>query len=183
MGRKKSSSEKLAQWILWGTIAVIAVLVFKEYTKVTDVTNLIGASKATVERTLDVTLDSDTKYVQRLYRYTEGEMTMDGGDQGVGLVYLDGKLCGMHIDHKKYSIFGIKMGDSEIDVDNNLTYAYEEQMIVLDDLYDEGNSRGVFYVNETKNDCLVITYNDMTGRVLAVTYYDNYAKVTETLGG
>lgn len=183
MGRKKTTSEKVAQWILIAAVLIVAGILLKNYMKVTDVTNLVNAPKSTVESTLKVKLESRPNYAQRLYRYTEREMAMDGGDKGIGVVYLDGKQCGMHIDHRKYSMFGIHIGDSEIDVDNNMTYNCEGSFGVLDDYYDQGNSRGQFYYNEANNDCIVIIYNDFTGRVLAVTYYNEYRKVTEKLSG
>ncbi len=183
MRKKKSTAEKLARWILLGIILVVAGILIKDYMKVTDVTSLVNASKSTLESTLNVELESHPELAKRIYCYTEKEVSLDGGDEGIGVVYVDGIPCGLHIDHRKYTMFGLHMGDSEIDVDNNLTYPYEGHFGVLDDYYDSGNSRGEFYYNKANNDCIVITYNDFTGRILAITYFNDFGKATETLSG
>ncbi len=182
MGLKKSPTEKFVQWFITIAVIAIAAVLIKNYMTVIDVTGLANASKTTIESTLKKTLVENPRMVNKIYRYTDDELTVEGGtDDGVALLYLNNERCGFHIDNRKYSMFGIKMGMSELDVDDELTYSYDQTYVVLDDLYDQGTSRGVFYCNQDKNDCLIIVYNDMTGRVLALTYYSDMKKVTENL--
>lgn len=184
MGRKKSTSEVVLTWLFLIGIAVAIGWFVKENSKRIDVTHLVNASKTTIESELDVQLALNPKMVKRIYEYSEGELTVEGGvDPGIALLYIDNKRVGFHIDKKCYTLFGIEMGNSMLEVDDNLNYSYEGTFEVLDDYWDQGTSKGVFYYNETENDCLVIVYNDTTGRVVALTYYSNYRKATEELSG
>ncbi len=185
MRRKKSASEIILTWVVIIAIALGIIYAVKENNKRIDVTHLVNASKTTIESELGLELNDNPKMVKRIYEYSEGELTVDGGSTagGVSLLYIDGIRKGFHIDNKLYKMFGIEMGDSMIDVDNNLSYQFEDKFEVLDDYFDQGPSKGVFYYNEAKNDCLIIVYNDTTGRVVALTYYNDYKRATEELSG
>lgn len=184
MNRKKSASEIVLTWvILLGIVGAIVWYVKDSRVRI-DVTHLANASKATIESELGVELNNNPKMINRIYEYTEGDLTVEGGSEsGVALLYIDGVRKGFHIDKKRYTMFGIEMGNSMLEVDDNLNYRYEGTFEVLDDYYDQGVSKGVFYYNEANNDCLIIVYNDTTGRVVALTYYSDYKKLTEQLSG
>lgn len=148
--------------------------------EVTDVTNLVKASKSSVEQSLGVSLVRDPGMVKKIYEYTDGEITVDADDEGVAMVYIDGKQSGLHIDDEKYSMYGLTMGDLMIDLENKLTYDYDDRFDVINDMY-EGVSTGEFFCNTKRNDCLIVVYNDHTSRVVALTYFNDMNKVTEQL--
>lgn len=184
MGRKKSTSEIVLTWIIVIGIAVAIGWYIKDSRTRIDVTGLVNAEKSTIETELGLELENNPKMVKKIYEYSEAELTVEGGTSlGVALLYADGKRKGFHIDDKRYTMFGIEIGDNVVDVDNNLAYDYEGTFEVLNDYMDQGVSKGVFYYNEAKNDCLIIVYNDATGLVVALTYYSDYKKMTEELSG
>lgn len=184
MGRRKSTSEIVLTWLVLIGIAIAIAWFVKENNTRIDVTHLVNASKAAIETELGVELNSNPKMIKKIYEYSEGELTVEGGSEsGVALLYIDEIRKGFHIDKKRYTMFGIEMGDSMLEVDDNLKYDYENSFEVLDDYFDQGSSKGVFYYNKAKNDCLIIVYNDVTGRVVALTYYSDYKRVTEELSG
>lgn len=150
--------------------------------EVTDVTNLTRADKATIESELGVSLANNPDKVKQIYEFTEGKITVDGGEDGVAVVYIDGKQKGLHIDDKKYSMYGVEMGQLMINLDDVLTYEYDQNYEVLNDLY-QGISTGQFFCNTEKNDCLIVIYNDNSSRVVALTYFSDMKKVTEQLSG
>ena len=53
-------------------------------------------------------------------------------------------------------------------------------MCVLNDMAG-GNSTAYYYYNMSENDCFVLIVNEQSNRVVAMTYFNNYSKITETL--
>lgn len=150
--------------------------------EVTDVTNLTRAGKSTIEQTLGVSMEPSPDMVKKIYEYTTGKITVDGSKKGVAVVYIDGEQKGFHIDNKKYGMYGVEIGELMINLEDVLTYEYDENFDVLNDLY-QGVSTGEFFCNTERNDCLIVTYNDHSSRVVALTYYSDMKKITEELSG
>lgn len=149
--------------------------------RVTDVTHLVKLDKEDIEEALDIYLLENPDMIKKIYEYTDSEIAVNGdSNKGIGVVYLDGKQNGLHIDNKKYSMFNINMGDAMVDIEDRMTFEYDENFIVVNDLY-EGQSTAVFYCNKTKNECLIVIYNDLSNRVVAMTYFSDMRKVTEQL--
>ncbi len=149
--------------------------------EVTDVTPYLTMSKEELETQLGITLAENPAMINKIYAYTNGEITVDGNSEGsIGIVYIDGRQAGIHIDDRTYGMFGIKMGDAEIGVSNDITFEYDEHFEVLSDI-EQGSSTASFYANHRKGDCLVVVYNDTTNRVVALAYYSNGKKATEQL--
>ena len=86
------------------------------------------------------------------------------------------------IDDKKYNMLGIHIGDGEYKIEDNITFEYDEYFSVLNDMAG-GNSTALFYFNTAKNDCLVITVNDKSARVVAMTYFNDYKLISKNLSG
>lgn len=164
-------------------VIVLVVTVIKNFLmpEVTDVTELVDKDKAVVERMLGVTLSDDSDMVKKIYEWTKGEITTDS-DGDIAIVYVDGKRTGLHIDHKKYGMYGLKIGDWMVNVDKLTTYDYEGSFIVINDEC-EGMSTGVHYYNKKNNDCLIVIYNDNSNKVVALTYFNDFNKIAEQLGG
>ncbi len=168
--------------IIGGLIAAAVFLVMKIFfPKVKDISNCVNMDSAALEKELGVKLERNDKTAGRVRQYSSGNVTTDGNGD-IAVLYLDGKQFGIHIDNKKYSIYGIKIGDTLIDVRNNITYKYENTFNVMNDLY-SGKSTSDFYFSRATNDCLMLTYNDTSGRVVAITYFNDFRRATEKLSG
>lgn len=179
--REKSQIGVIIKWIIVIVLIIIVGKKVVEFIHPTDVTNLVNMDKQTIEKTLGVSLKRDLDMPGRIYEYSEGVVTVDGGsDTGVAIIYIDDIQTGFHIDKRKYAMYGLHIGDAIIAVDDNMTYEHEEIFEVLDDVYD-GQSTALFYCNYTKGDCLVVIYNDYSNRVVALTYFNNVNEVTEEL--
>ena len=169
-------------------IVILAVLIFCGVAiknmispKVTDVTYWVNMEKQELEDKLGYLLPDAPGMVPKIYAYTDGEVTVDGDSKnGFGIVYIDGKQSGLHIDGRKYGMFGLRTGLSNMEVDELLTYDYETVYEVLNDI-GQGSSTATFYQNYTKGDCLVVVFNDLSGRVVAITYYTDGERATERL--
>ncbi len=147
--------------------------------EVKDVTNLVNMSVEGVEKALDVTLNENSSMISQIHQYSDGNVTVYGNGE-IGVVYIDDVYAGLHINDKKYSLYGVKIGDSESEAEENMTFPSDDSMSVLNDIM-EGNSTTVFYRDKAKGDCFVVIYNDHSNRVVAMTYFKNFYKVTENL--
>lgn len=88
----------------------------------------------------------------------------------------------MHIDNRKYSMYGLNIGDALISVDSKINFPHDESFEVLNDVV-EGTSSAWFYCNTKKGDCMVVIFNEVSNRVVAMTYFSDGEKVTEQLTG
>lgn len=168
------------------TLVVIGVLVFAGYMAITyliprttDMTPYVNTNKATIETELSVSLPNNPDMLNRVYEYTKGEVTACGSN-GLAVVYIDGLQAGLHVTSSKYSLYGVKIGDSTYTATDSMTYQYDDSYVVLDDL--EGDTAtATFYVNKTNNDCLIIVHNNLVNKIIAITYYNDMKKATEEL--
>lgn len=171
----------IVKWIVVIAIIVVGVKLIAGVAnpKVTDVTGYVDMDIAELEENLDITLQSDCDMKKQIHHYSNSTVTVDG-DGEIGVVYFDGKRKGLHINHKKYNMYGVSIGDGEYKIDDNLTYQYEESFTVIDDMI-SGKSTAIFYYNTKNNDCLVVTINDNSARVVAITYYNDYKLISQNL--
>ncbi|MCM1089445.1 MAG: hypothetical protein NC092_05295 [Butyrivibrio sp.] len=175
--------KKAIKWVILIIIAVIAGKAFLNFVnpKVTDLTPYLKMTKSDLERTLGVSLSDNPNMLKKIYEYTEGEITVDGNSgNSFGIIYIDGQQSGLHTDSRIYGMYGIKIGDAFISLEDKITYPYERKYEVLNDI-GQGASTATFYQNYTNNDCLVVVVNDTSNRVVALTYYSNGKKATEQL--
>lgn len=180
------STEAMKKILKRAVIIVIVIFVGKEIMdfvnpKVTDVTPYLNMTKPEIEETLDISFSSSPDMVKKIYGYTNGKITVDGNsDNSIGIVYIDGKQVGFHLDNRRYGMYGIEIGDSFLNVEDKITYEYERQYEVLTDI-GQGASSATFYRNYSKGDCLVVVVNDTSGRVVALTYFSDGKKAMERL--
>ena len=147
--------------------------------KVVDITDYINSDVDTVANALDIEMKPDAEMATQIHHYSNGTVTVEGNGE-VGVVYIDGAYAGLHVDAKGYSMFGVTIGEPEYDAVEALSFDYDDSMIVLNDLM-EGSSSTVYYYNLQKINCVALITNGNTNRIVAITYFSNYAKVTETL--
>lgn len=164
----------LVKWIIIIALVVVAVSLVKGLIspKATDVTKFVNYDYEQLQDAIDQDIKKDTDMSSKITHYSNGTVTVDSAE-GIGIVYIDGAQKGLHIDDKKYCMFGISMGDGETTIEDNITYDYTEYMLVLNDLAG-GQSTATIYYNTTKNDCLVVFVNDKSARVVAITYFNDY---------
>lgn len=166
-------------------IIVVAIVLGKSFLtkslEVTDVSQWAQMSEEKIESEIGFELYNDPSMVPLIYAYTKGEVSVSGNkERGIGVVYIDGKQSGLHIDNRKYCMFGLKLGMGETEVYDAITYEYEDNYEVLNDI-SEGTSTAMFFQNHTKEDCFVVVINDMTHRIVALTYFSDGKRATDSL--
>lgn len=172
----------IVKWVVIIALVIVGVkLVSSLITKSTDVTAYVNLEATELEDKLGITLESDSSMKNQITHYSNATVTVDG-DGEIGVVYLDGKRKGIHINDKKYNMFGVSIGTAEYKMEDVLTYDYEKSFNVLDDMLG-GSSTAYFYYNTKNNDCLVIILNDNSARVVAMTYYNDFKLISQNLSG
>ena len=132
-----------------------------------------------LEKELGVKLTRNDTTVKRVRHYSNSSLVTDGNGE-IAVLYMDGKQLGIHIDSEKYKLYGIEIYMPRYEVEKKMTYEKENTMQILNDMY-EGVSTSVFYYNQTRNDCVMVNYNDNTNRVVSMTYFNDLEKITERL--
>lgn len=140
-----------------------------------DITDCIGKSETEIASTLGVQFTDNTTWAQNMIQFSGSDLTIHGNDD-LGVVYINGNPIGLHINSKKYTMYGIQVGQAEKDVYEDTTYLYDNVLHILDNGGKEGTTT-YYYYNKSRNDCIAIVINDTTNRIVAYTYYNNYSLI------
>ncbi|MBQ6231226.1 MAG: hypothetical protein IJJ74_08945 [Eubacterium sp.] len=159
-----------------GAVFLVKKLIKKDPKELKDCVNM---NTEQLEKELGIKLTRNDTTVKRVRHYSEGTLTTDG-NYDVAVLYLDGKQLGIHIDSEKYKLYGIEIYMPRYEVEKKMTYEKENTMQILNDMYN-GTSTSVFYYNTTKNDCIMVNYNDNTNRVVSMTYFNDFRRISERL--
>ena len=182
MGRKRSKLNIILNILIWGILFFIAFMFYRGISfKPTDITSYADQDKDTILSTLDITVTPAPYMKDKIYEYTDKELSVDKDDKtGFAVIYLDDEYAGIHIDSKKYSIFGLQVGDAEISVENKITYEYDRSFQVIDEI-ERGVSDTWFFENYDNNTGLALTVNNATNCIVAITYYTDMDEITKEL--
>ena len=104
------------------------------------------------------------------------------GNGDIGVIYIDGNQVGLHINNKKYGMYGVAIGDAMAHAEKDMKFDYNKSTSVLDDAL-SGKSMTWYYYNTETNEAIALTENETTARVVAITYFSDFHKVTENLEG
>jgi hypothetical protein len=160
-----------------GIIAIlIKVLIFPAPKDLTDSARL---SEDEIASKFKITFERDEIMDKYIPKWTNGTVEARSG-KGLTVFSIDGKYGGFHIDNKKWSVYGLKIGMKYDEVPAALTFSNSENFMVLNDVIG-GNSSADYYYNDATNEGLVVTINDNSGRVVAITYWNDFIKMTENL--
>lgn len=144
-----------------------------------DITSELSKSEEDIAKDLKITFEDNEKRANGIPQYANGTITVRSG-KDLHVVYLNGKQIGVNTDSRKYRFYGIGINDPEQTAMKKTTYVYDDSMVVLTDMLG-GNSKTYFYYNKKNKDCLALTISDSTNRVVNMTYYTDYKKITATL--
>lgn len=181
---RRRSSGQLTQAIMY--VILIAALFFGGkalYTKVfnstKDITNMVKLTEGEIKSRLYISFESSPNEVKNIYQFSKnGEVTVNS-NKDLAIPYIDGRQVGVLFKTDKYSMYDIKIGDSQSTAERNMTYKYENSFFLLGD--DGEKSDAYFYYNTEKNDCIVVIISRQTNKIVAMTYFTDFAKISEEL--
>lgn len=142
------------------------------------ITHLLNEKADVMATELGMTLVDDPAMAANVFQYSKGVVTVKSAED-LGIVYIDGKQMGVHIPSNKYTIFDVQVGDGEKEMYNNTSYPYDNFASILNTVSDKGTV--YIYYNRERNDCIIFYINNTTNRIVSMTYFNDYKKVTETL--
>lgn len=164
-------------------LVVISVgkVIIKKFAGAKDITDYVNKSETEIEKALGIKLEDAPEKVSGVHQYSGGTVTVSS-DGDISVVYIDGVQKGVKVDNKKYSMFGVKIGDPAYKLTDNLKYNYTGTFNVINDIM-SGKSTTDYYYNRDKNDCFVVIVNEDSGRVVSMTYYNDFNRISENLSG
>lgn len=144
-----------------------------------DITPFLTGNADSIAAELGVTFTDHPEWVSRVHQYGVGTVTVKAAED-IGIVYLNGRQIGVQVESKAYTMFGIQIGDGEKHAYDHMTYSFEDFFSVINDMA-EGKTTTYFYYNKKQNDCIALTINDTTNRIVGMTYFTDYQKIIQTL--
>lgn len=144
-----------------------------------DITPLLTKKADAIAAELGVTFTDNPTWEANVREYSESDPIVKGAAEGIGVVNMDGKQIGVHIQSKDYTIFGVQIGDGEKEMYDDTTYPFENFTSILDTMSDK--STLYIYYNTSRNDCIFFLINNTTNRIESMTYYYDYKEVSEEL--
>lgn len=161
-------------------IAVVGKTLYDKYANSTkDITYLLKSSESAIASDLGITFADAPNEVSGVYQYTNnGKITVQGSPD-LSIIYINGKQTGIKINSKAYSVYNLKIGDPEYKIDELTNYNYDDCFDVINNI--GGASEESFYYNRANNDCLLIITSNNSGRIVSITYYNDFKKISETL--
>ena len=169
-----------------GVIIVLAVIfaLYKGINYMTgssgkDISDELTKTEEEISKDLKITFADDNGSVGKVPQYSRGKVTVRSGKE-LSVVYINGKQVGLNTDSRKYRFFGVGINDPKQSVTKKMTYMYDDTMVILNDLLG-GKSTTYFYYNKKNNDCFAVTVNDGSNRVVLLTYFTDYKKISANL--
>lgn len=144
-----------------------------------DITADLDKDEEELAAKYDITFKDNDKRVKAIPNYSTGKMTVRSG-KDLHLIYINGKRVGINTDSRDYRFFDVGINQPAREAMNNMSYEYEMSMIIGNDLMG-GSSDSYYYYNTKKNDCFVLTVNGNSNRIVNMTYFTDFKKMTERL--
>jgi len=99
-------------------------------------------------------------------------------DEELNIIYYKGKQVGIQTSGRKYQFYGISVNMPEVTAVHEMTYKYtgvagEGERTLT------GSSSAHYYYNKKENDCLVMTVNKRSNRIVSLTYYSDFDAVSK----
>ena len=140
-----------------------------------DITAELTKSEDEIAKDMRIKFEDNDARLKSIPHYANGTVKVRSGKE-LHVVYLDDEQTGINSNSRKYRFFGVGINDPEKTAVNNMTYQYEDCIIVASDLI-AGNSDTYFYYNTKNNDAFVLAINKNSARVVNMTYFTDCKKM------
>ena len=144
-----------------------------------DITEDLALSEESLAGLYNITFQDNNELASKVPQYSGGKVSVRSGG-GLNVIYIDGKQVGISTTSRSYKFYGVAVNQPEKDAEEDMTYDEDDVMVVLNDLMG-GNSNSYYHYNKKNNDCLVITVSGQTSRVVSMTYFTDYKKISHNL--
>ena len=146
-----------------------------------DITIYLNMTEDEIADGLNIEFYDNTELPAKIPVYVDKNRVTakSGGD--LDLIFINGEKVGVRTDSRKYKFYNVSINESEQNALDTMTYKYDSSFVVLNDMA-KGTSKDYFYYRKKEGDCLVLTVNDNSNRVVCLAYYNNYRLISKDLG-
>ncbi|MBO4864800.1 MAG: hypothetical protein J5517_10565 [Eubacterium sp.] len=180
-----SERRSLIYKIVGGVILlIVCILIYKGVFYMTgsggkDITEELTKTEDEIASDMKIKFEDNEAKVRAIPSYSYGKVTVRSG-KDLNVVYVADKQVGVNTDSRNYRFFEVGINEPWKQAQGSMSYKYDDCIVVANDIL-EGNSDSYFYFNEKNNDVFVLTVNKNTARVVNMTYFTDYKRMTETL--
>ena len=144
-----------------------------------DISPYLTMDEYEISAQLKTTFDENAELGKALSRSGSEPVTVRS-DGELNLIYYGETLIGYNTTGRKYQIFGVAVNEPEISAVHNMMYGSDGSKREVSD-FSGGSSDSHYYYNRIRNDCLVMTVNRNSNRVVSVTYYNDFLRIQESV--
>ncbi len=190
----ESKKVHIPGWIILIVLAVVAAIVLTRipWNQKTSLDAYLRLPQAELEQTLGVMLTENPEgpsYLSIPNRDYTGFQVNSSPKKDIGVIYYNGKQAGICFDGKKYSVYGITIGDSESHLLTNAEdtkvlagegsagYKYKYYFTMLDEMGQRGSTAEYFL--GVDGSVLVLVLNDTSNRVVNIIYYYDSERILQ----
>lgn len=172
-------------------IGLTAGILIPKLSETKDITAIVTAPKETMESELGISLNENESFVNSLgipNKDTTGFRTFTDTGNNFGLIYYNNQQYGVTFNSKKYSVFGIKVGDSESNLimnsegtrtlaaDSGIGYQYSNYFEMIEE---EVQYSTDYYFMGSDGSILVLRCNNTSHRVVSIEYYYDKTRIMQ----
>ena len=179
---KDKKNEKLIKTAIGLLVLAVIILIIKLtfFPAPRDLSHCTKMTEAELEDELGTTFKREEKMDKFIPHWLESGTFEAKSGKGLYTFSIDGEYKGFHIDKKRYSFYGLNIGERYDAADVTFKFPYTGSFFIINDLAN-GVSPADYYYNENTNECVIVTINNNSGQVVAITYTNDYRKMTENL--
>ena len=145
----------------------------------TDITQYIGMTDLMMEKNLGTHFTENNSVAKRIPGLRNKDVKIKTNGE-LNLIYVNNKKVGVNTESRNYRFFDVGINQAEIKAVKGMEYTYEGYTQSVEDLTG-GAASTYYYYNRKQNDCFAFTVNQNSNRIVSMTYYTNYDKVSEFL--
>ena len=164
----------------FGIAVVIVYVIYQGIFYLTDsggfeVARMLPMSESKIEKELDTSFHEDNSLIGEVTQFPESGMHVMT-DGHLNIVYENNVKVAVNTSSRKYKFYGIGINQPQIENSKRMSYNYDGVFQRTEDTL-SGISDTYYYYNRKKNDCLAITVNSTSNRVVNLTYYCDFERI------
>ena len=167
-----------------GIAVVIVYIIYQGIFYLTDsggfeVARMLNMSEKEIAKELDTSFHEDDSLAKAVTEFPD-EGTKVFTDGNLNIIYENNVRVGINTSSRKYKFYGIGINQPNIQNTKRMAYNYDGIVQRTEDVAG-GKSNTYYYYNRGKNDCLAITINNSSNRVVNMTYYNDFSRIEGNL--
>ncbi len=144
-----------------------------------EISYIMSMSDEYIAKELGTSFKEDASMLEKIPIFTSGKVTVKT-DGELNIIYLDNQRIGFNTTSRKYNIYGVSINQAEIGLKKRTTFLYDQTLHTIENMYG-GRSNVTYLLNRETKECMVVIVNNASNRVVSISYFTDFDKVTEEL--